>query len=254
MRTRSSQTGFSSVEIILVLVIMTIIGFVGWFVIQARNSTNTSLNSAASNNLAVGGSAKKATVTKAGELKEYKNDEHGFSFSYPANWAISENLSDQGRGGTEGDVVVTSPAGTKVHFGPDFGGKGGDCASGENGAHTTQTCSTLQTLTSEKLPNSSTTKPVYFYTASLTASLSNGGATKYFIDISNNIDGSAIKTGTFIGAVIYPWDEINCEKNGNLTVYVEGKDDTQNVTRKFFDSAEVKEATPVLKSIKLFSS
>jgi hypothetical protein len=50
-----------------------------------------------------------------------------FAFQFPEDWTLTEDLKDIGRSTLEGDIVVTSPNGTKVHFGPNLGGKGGAC-------------------------------------------------------------------------------------------------------------------------------
>jgi hypothetical protein len=53
-----------------------------------------------------------------------------------------------------------------------------------------------------------------------------------------------------LGAIIHPYDEIHLSK-GEVTIQVEGKDSTKNASKAYFDTTEVKEATPVLKSFKI---
>lgn len=42
-----SQAGFSAVEVVLLIVIVGVIGFVGWYVYHAKQNSDTVLNSAA---------------------------------------------------------------------------------------------------------------------------------------------------------------------------------------------------------------
>lgn len=159
-------------------------------------------------------------------------------------------MSDIGRGHKEGDVVATSPNGTKVHFGPNQGGKGGDCVDPETNSYTTKTCSTFTTHKVEKLSDSSSDKPIYYHQASLTAPTDSGGKTKYYVFITNNEFFPTVPK-TIVGAFLQPYDEISA-KDGYVTVYVEGEDDAKNSSAAFFDTQEVSEAEPVLKSFRLF--
>jgi len=182
--------------------------------------------------------------------KTYTNDEYGFSFRYPTTWSLTTDLKDLGRGHPEGDVIATSPSGTKVHFGPNLGGKGGDCVDPTTNTHTTKTCSTQTVISVEKLPSSSDSKPVYFYTMNLIAPTNAGGATTYYVDIESG-ESVPTKTGSTLGVFLYPYDEISDTKVGDVTIYVEGSDDSKNNSTAFFDTAEVKEASPVLQSFQL---
>lgn len=89
---RNNTKGFSAVESILLLVILGLIGFVGWYVWKSGQSTNKSLDNSQQNlnNLA----KQSNTATQSTEIpegwKEYKNEEFGFAFSYPADWGEIE--------------------------------------------------------------------------------------------------------------------------------------------------------------------
>jgi len=238
------EAGFGIVAVSLIVLVVGLISFAGYRVFYS-DKTNKSLNT----NTQDQNTLKKADNKTQSANKVYKNTEYGFSFEYPTDWVLKEDLSDQGRNAMEGDVVVTSPSGTKVHFGPDQGGKGGDCIDPDTGTNTTKTCSTFTYIKIEKLSSSSSENPVYFYQASLKDSDNKGGKTKYLIDIESR--GTEPKLGSNVGAYIYPWDEIFITNKGSVTVYVEGKDDDKNSSSEFFNTHEVLEATPVLKSFKL---
>src|ERR1700741_3673064 len=165
---RKNEKGFSHLELILIFVVVALIGGAGFYVFKQNNKhQDASTSQQESDNTSQNNTAAKNTT----ELKEYKNTEHEFSFSYPSDWKLSEDLKDIGRGGTEGDVVVTSPSGTKVHFGPNYGGKGGDCIDDQTGTETTRTCPTMTVYATEKVPTNQGVAQVYFYQASVTASL-----------------------------------------------------------------------------------
>ena len=241
----SNQSGVAHIFAIILVAVIAVVGFAGWKVYknQAKPAPTT---------VAVAKKVQTPTPAAAEKntLKTYSNSTYGFSFEYPASWTITEDLKDSGRGGKEGDIVATSPLGTKVHFGPNFGGKGGDCVDPETSTYTTKNCSTQTVYSITKLASSTTAGPVYFYHMSLKAPNSQvGGKTVYYVTIENG-ESRPTKTGTTIGAFIYPYDEIMLKNTTYLTVYVDGKDDGQNTSAAYFSTNQVKEATPVLRSFK----
>ena len=179
----------------------------------------------------------------------YVNYDYSFSFKYPQSWVLTEKLEDAGRGGLEGNIYVTSPSGTKVHFGPDFGGKGGDCVDDQaNDAHTTRTCTTRKIYSVEKLVNQKK-QSIYLVQASDTAPSRDDGKTNYFIYLDSG--NGTPKVGSILGAFIGTYDDVSVSGSNKffyLTVYVEGKDDSKNNAKNFFNSNEVQEALPVLRS------
>jgi len=62
---RQSQKGFVALEGILILVIVAILGFTGWYVLKANGNTKDTLNLAAGTNVAVKGKAKTPSKTTA---------------------------------------------------------------------------------------------------------------------------------------------------------------------------------------------
>lgn len=236
--------GFSHLEILLIIVVVALVSGSGYYYFKNQKKHNTQTTNTTAQTPAP------TPAKQSAELKEYKNTEYGFSFKYPGDWAISENMHDIGRGGNEGEVVVTSPNGTKVHFGPNFGGKGGDCWDDQANARTTRTCDTLTVYRAEKLDFNPAGNPVYFYQASITAPTRIDGKTVYLVFISNN-DFFPTSPGSVMGAILHPYDEIHLDK-GEVTILVEGKDDAKKDSKAYFDTNEVKEAAPVLKSFRAF--
>jgi flagellin-like protein len=76
---RLNSRGFSAVEGLLILVVIAIIGVVGYFVISASNkATTTSTTSATTQS--------KTPEASKPKTKQYKNDELALSFTYPEGW------------------------------------------------------------------------------------------------------------------------------------------------------------------------
>ncbi len=67
---KKDERGFSPVETVLVIVIVAIIGFVGWFVYHAKQNTDKSLNAANTTSNNAGPqftTSKQATASNAGD-------------------------------------------------------------------------------------------------------------------------------------------------------------------------------------------
>jgi hypothetical protein len=251
-----NQSGFGVVGILIVLVAVGVIVGAGWYVWQAKNkSTNTNQSETTQSTKQTTDANVQPPIKEKESLKLYSNEKYGFSFEYPGSWTVKEDLKKMPLDSLEGTIVATSPNGTNVHFDPNNHSSGGTCAGdGESAAEifSTKTCQTRTITYLETLDGSTDTNPIYFIQASLTDSDQNGGKTKYYVDIVNH--GSALKEGSKIGLFWYPYDEIKLPSGREtmyLTVFAEGKDTINNNSSSYFDSNEVRESTPVLKSFKL---
>ncbi len=235
------QAGFSLIEALIILIVVAAIALAGWFVYHRNHDDK---KSRASQTSAKSSNIQKSSVQPL-TTKTYTNSEYGFSFDYPSNWKLTEDLSDAGRGHLEGQVYVTSPNGTIIHFDPNLGGKGGDCFDNEANDYTTRTCSTRNILSFEK--TSDIKQAVYFYHVALTDPTSEGGETHYEIGL---MSGTSIplQTGSTLGAYFSTF--IMDGTVGDVNNYVQGRDDAANTSSDFFSSQEVEEATPVLQSFK----
>ncbi|HSW65531.1 MAG TPA: hypothetical protein VLI54_00130 [Bacillota bacterium] len=259
------QKGFSAVEALLIFFVIALVGFSGWYMWHAKHRTAKQSAAAAQTKTttrqpapAIDTQAPKSEEKAAGKIittgstSTYQSSAYGFSFEFPADWTLAEDLKDIGRNGREGDITVTSPYGTKVHFGPNQGGKGGDCIDPDTETHTTRYCSTRDITHLEGLASAGAEQAVYFLQASMKASDSAGGKTTYYIDIESR--DIQLEEGSVIGAFIYPYDEITLLSGHEalyLTVYVSGPDDSKAGSAAYFSTKQVQEATPVLKSFKL---
>ena len=252
----SKNAGFTVIEALLIFVIIAGVGGSAYYVWRQQHkakpiavATTTSVKATTTPKV----STQPVTLSQT-----YTSPQYGFSFKYPAGWKLTSDLTDNGRGGPEGDIYVQSPDGTRVHFGPNFGGKGGDCWDDQAQARTTRTCTTRDILSVTSLPNVGP-QPIWLIHASDTAPTEQGGKTTYFIYLSSDEYGSdgeldvTPTTGSTLGAFLGTYDDVLLNKDKStvyLTVSVDGNDDSQNGTSAFFNSKEVTEATPVLESLK----
>lgn len=235
----NNQSGFGVIGVVIILAILGLIGFVGFKTYKIHRAAGIIKPITSTEN--------KATSTPIETLKEYQNIDYAFSFKYPSTWRISEDLKDIGRGKPEGNIVVTSPAGTSITFYANLGGKGGDCWDDQVNARTTRTCTTVETLSLTPFDSGLNERTFYLYQVRITPSTSEGGQPTYEVGVSDNrydapTLGSAL-TPVFI-------DIINTSK-GYLNIGITGKDDAYNKSASFFDTNEVKEASSILKTLQL---
>jgi hypothetical protein len=119
---QNNEKGFSAVEVILVVVIVALIGVVGWFVYKNHNKT-TNLNAATSlsNKPATTTPAKSTTATTqpsnpyAGWKTYHSILNSGLSFMYPPTWSFTpatQTPTPNNLGGVENDSVLYSVAPT----------------------------------------------------------------------------------------------------------------------------------------------
>lgn len=89
---KANQKGFSVVEILLVIVVIGLIGGAGWYVWQSKNKNN----SEQSNTQTTEQTTKTTTETQKPDpyagWKTYTSTVEGFSFKYPADWKLTNNL------------------------------------------------------------------------------------------------------------------------------------------------------------------
>lgn len=251
MKQSLNQYGFSLVEGLLLFVAAGIIAGTGYYVWHSKQTADRNLTISSSSISSKSDPGKPVTAKPASLSQTYTSSDYKFSFNYPSSWKLATDLKDIGRGGPEGDITVTSPTGTIVHFGPNFGGKGGDCFDDQANARTTRTCTTRTTIDVTTLPDSGA-QPVYLVKASDTAPTSDGGRTTYFVYLSSGYDKPVL--GSNLGVYLGTYDDVSINRPGSfvyLTVSVGGKDDPKDTSADFFSTHEVTEAMPVLESLKI---
>lgn len=92
-----NQRGFSTIEALLIIVVLGLIGFAGWFMWQKNNDNKTSDKQTKSSQKESPKETKKTFTVPEGYMT-YTNEEFGFSFAYPQEWGKLSPPSDSNFG------------------------------------------------------------------------------------------------------------------------------------------------------------
>ncbi len=122
MKLFKSQSGSSAVALLLVVIVLCVLGFVGWKVYDANKTTKPA--SSTTSTVSVPNDEPRQEQPKIPEgFIEYKNEELGFKFAYPKEWgdfeqrdSLSSELFSGGFSGTKADNAVTGQPGYNVGF------------------------------------------------------------------------------------------------------------------------------------------
>lgn len=119
---KHNQDGFSAVEIILVLIIVTLLGAIGWYVYnQSKNKTPDSMSVSTSS------APQKTTETDpyAG-WKSYTLVHEKASFKYPSDWTLKDTNTDPVMSDMD-SIELKAPSGASLTISAHpAGGYGGD--------------------------------------------------------------------------------------------------------------------------------
>lgn len=119
-----TQKGFSALEGLLILVVIGIIGGVGYFVFQARDQSNqTAKNTSASQTSQTSPLETTTNDTYAG-WTTYTSRVEKMTFKYPDDWAATKNENDNG---VDSMVVVAPSKNIKISWIAARDGIGGGC-------------------------------------------------------------------------------------------------------------------------------
>lgn len=97
---RKNQNGFSVLEGLLLIVILGLIGFVGWYVWRASQNANKSLDNSADYLNTIAQQKREPEpndideIIEESNLAEYKNESIGLSYQYPKDWRVVEETND----------------------------------------------------------------------------------------------------------------------------------------------------------------
>lgn len=146
MKFYKDADGFSVIEALLIVVVVCILGFTGWYVWHARSVGNSLYTPNTT-----GSSASSGTNTYAG-WKTYTSSADHFSLKYPSRWILDTNNAPSREVGYD-SATLTSPSKTVLNLYADSGGKGGMCTPAPQDVPFKKgnSCTTLEYLTSEKL-------------------------------------------------------------------------------------------------------
>jgi len=127
-----NQKGFGLTAVLLIILVMGIIGGVGFSVYNKQSKTNNAkqgLNVTGSNLQSKTDTSNLVNDEKNKDVyagwKEFTSKQRSISFKYPADWVLTANKSNDPGGADNSDII--SPNGTKIQWLSDTIGLGGGC-------------------------------------------------------------------------------------------------------------------------------
>jgi len=123
MQKKLNIKGFGAIEGLLILIIIGLVSFVGWYVYKANKD-----------NPKVTPSTAKEVIASA-PWKEHCSSSNKVCFSYPADWILEQQVLDSNLAAADTSVseatydvaTITSPGGTVIHWSNYVQGLGGAC-------------------------------------------------------------------------------------------------------------------------------
>lgn len=237
-----SQRGFGHIEVLLVLILLSIISFAGYYVYSQSKDSRDDVSVTAGKKIPQKDDSASIVLDKS-----YINTQWGFSFKYPSTWKLSEDLEDFD-GMEFGTISVTSTEGVKTSFNLSTG-KGGDCLDDSSDRpHNTENCTTLEILDNEPVSIVGA-KETYLYRYKSTLSRDENGrvpASEYGVYMSSDFAPDEYKE-PIIGAVFGMGDIVSAKDGTSVGTSIHGSGDT---SADFFNQTDVKTAEKILKSFK----
>ena len=142
---RKNSKGFGIVELLIILLVIGLLGFGGWYVYHSREDKAASKDK---NESRVEQANQQQTLDK-----KYSDITGNFSVMHPSTWEVqtATNNSDPDLPSTT--TTLTSPAGTVLKLNSDWGGRGGGCepAADDEPFKAGNACPTIEYLSSEKV-------------------------------------------------------------------------------------------------------
>jgi hypothetical protein len=87
-----NQKGFAVLHIVLILIVVAIVGFAGWYVYKANKDTNSTLNNLDNSEISITATPTPAPTIEdeTADWKIYTSEKYKFSFKYPADWVVDD--------------------------------------------------------------------------------------------------------------------------------------------------------------------
>jgi type II secretory pathway pseudopilin PulG len=101
MKKINNGSGFSVVELLLVIVIVILLGFMGWYIYHNDHKTNVNTTKSSS-----------TSTTIYSNWKTFVTSYQKLSFKYPNNWVLTDNSTSNGND----DITIKSPAGLSIYM------------------------------------------------------------------------------------------------------------------------------------------
>jgi len=238
-----NHSGFSVVEALLIVLVVGILGFTGWFVYHSQQAASKDSNSQSK----VQTTTQKAAppVDPYADWEQYCSDYGGVCFKYPQDWQLSSvETADPNIKGAQ----LTSPSGgIKVLYTPYVDGIGGAC---ESNLCFFQAAS----ITKPAADNAGTLKVVKgVYTNKGSQVI----APYYYVSDDGRIAGSNLSVGKNVDVGFFAPDFSNPAKDG--TEFFEVRDveqsgngyDSVDDANVWFSKDEVITAGKILSSVEL---
>ncbi len=156
---KTNQKGFTAVEGLLIVLILVVIGAVGYMVY--RNDHNAKTTNTATKTTV----AKQTKATNNVTWETYSNQQGGFTYQYPSNWTNSVTEQPESYGSYSGvEGTITAPDGNKLAWIFQYvGGRGGSCTpnSGDVAFAAGDNCASKQIISVQQLPALNSTTNQY---------------------------------------------------------------------------------------------
>lgn len=249
-----NQNGAFALIVVLLIMLIAVLGGVGYVVYKVNRPTVVNINQDTSNN-------QQSSVSNI-----YTDDIGRFTVEYPKDWTVATENDDQNGDGTAPTQkgIFTSPSGYKFSFYTWYGGRGGACmpADSDTPHADTNQCSTYEELSNEPINEKVTTLRYNSSTGKGSLVESDlqlvrikysdpGKASRYFIGLGDSEKGSENPS---MGAT-YPLtglslaDESAPDNDVRIKLHIEVEADS-GISPDHFNSPDVKQAEQILKSFR----
>jgi hypothetical protein len=258
---QSNETGFSAIEAILILVIIALLVFVGWFVWHSKQTANKTLASATqattvSKQQAKTGSTSstKATTDPYAGWLSLCSTSGDLCVKYPSDWKLSQSQA-QTQTQSVAEYTITNPAGNvAVNYTPNSSGTGGGNTT--TGAYTNNVLSLISPTATADF------KVVRGLTTEYQSWLDSGKQYSYYADylLTSNaaVQQQGLSQGTNTGSDAIAYNFTNAKSsspqvNQNLFVTIPGNYtdsfDSLAAAQAWLNSSDVKTAGQILASV-----
>ncbi len=253
-KARQDKAGFSVVEALIIIIVIGVLGFMGWTVYHARNNTHTTVTSSTTP------SADTTPLTQ-----EYVDTNGNFSIKYPKSWKLAVGDTIRTPGSEKSNATLTSPTGTILTLKTDWGGKGGYCppAGTDKPFQAGNACASEEILSSEPLSsvtnvyypvqdNTSTASPYKQSTIVLTTThyADPSGASTYIIGLKNSDPPYQVQVNTSNMGLVAPENYITVyDASGKFFPYVYAY--ATSPSPSFLNSTDTATVKSILKTLAL---
>jgi hypothetical protein len=237
--------GFAALEIVLIVVIVAILGFTGWYVYSANKKASATLSSASKDGSGPVTYAKKSTAVKTKQLEQgtiYTSKLGGFNVNYPTTWSIAGYTDSTNKyvkasisqlNGSESTILITSSNAMSNSF--------GEWLSVNNNASSTSSLNSALTQISYSQGSVVKTLPngIGIWQANqniVTNGHSNSDTCIAFETVSNGSFGYKLNNGKYFDASM-------------SFCYAQGQTTTNTYTQQA-NSSELQQATNIVSSLK----